>query len=82
MARYTTNFKKLKLQNYVDVLPSSNTYKKLNDDSILTNCVAHDDINPSMCITQKKDRVYFHCFAGCNSKDVAKAFAQLLRGAR
>ena len=66
----------------VDVLPSSNTYKKLNDNSILTNCVAHDDNNPSMCLTQKRDRVYFHCFSGCDQRDVAKAFAQLLRGAR
>ena len=74
MANYIS-FKKLKLQNYVDVLPTSNTYKKLNDNSILTNCVAHDDNNPSMCLTQKRDRVYFHCFSGCDQRDVAKAFA-------
>ena len=81
MACYIS-FKDLKLQNYLNVLPSSNTIKKLSEEKYLTNCVAHDDNNPSLCITQKKDRVYFHCFAGCDKKSVAKAFGQLLRGSR
>jgi hypothetical protein len=36
-------------------------------------CPAHDDKSPSFTITQKADRVLFHCFAGCSQAEVISA---------
>jgi hypothetical protein len=46
----------------------------------LVACPAHDDRNPSLVVseaTNLKDKVFVHCFAGCDSREV-EARLQLL----
>jgi len=74
-----TDFKNLTLQNYIDVLPKTNKYKKLGEDSFLTNCPVHDDNNPSLAISQGHSRVIFKCFAGCSQQELLAYFSNELR---
>ena len=68
------------LQDYLDVLPSSNTLNKIGDGRYLTNCVGHEDNNPSMAISQGNTRVIFKCFAGCVQSNILKYFQDKLGG--
>lgn len=36
-------------------------------------CPAHEDHNPSLCITEADGIILIHCFAGCRAVDVLKA---------
>jgi len=36
-------------------------------------CPAHDDRSPSLSVTDKGDRLLFHCHAGCHPEDVLAA---------
>ena len=69
------------LQDYIDVLPRTEDYKliKLNENSFLTNCVGHDDRNPSMILSQGKKGIVYHCFAGCSQKKITDFFNANLR---
>jgi DNA primase len=68
------------LQDYLDVLPSSNTIKKIGDNRIITNCVGHEDNNPSMAISEGKTRVVFKCFAGCDQTKLSSFFNEKFGG--
>lgn len=39
-------------------------------DKGLWTCPAHNDVNPSLSVTEKPDRALVHCFAGCSAEDV------------
>ncbi len=73
------DFNSLRLQNYIDVLPKTNKFKKLREDSYLTNCPCHDDNNPSLAISQGHSRVIFKCFAGCSQQELLNYFSNALR---
>ena len=68
------------LQDYLDVLPSSNTIKEIGDGRYLTNCIGHEDNNPSMAISQGKSKVVFKCFAGCDQTKLSSYFNEKLGG--
>lgn len=36
-------------------------------------CPAHDDHNPSLCVTEKDDRVLIHCYVGCAAAEIVEA---------
>ena len=36
-------------------------------------CPAHDDHNPSLCVTEKSDRVLIHCYAGCAAAEIVES---------
>ena len=39
-------------------------------------CPCHDDKHPSLCITEKDDKILMHCFAcGANGLDVSEAIS-------
>ena len=39
----------------------------------LARCPAHDDLSPSLSITDRDGRVLLHCFGGCETEDVLGA---------
>jgi len=45
------NRKQVTVKDFVDVLPKDNVIKKLPN-GVITNCVAHEDNNPSLSICQ------------------------------
>ena len=75
-------WKDLTLQNFLNVLPTSNKIKKVRDNSYLTNCVSlgHEDKNPSMIISQGNKQVVFKCFAGCKQEALLDYFRSALGG--
>jgi len=73
-------WKDLTLQNFLNVLPTSNKIKKVRDNSYLTNCVGHDDKDPSMIISQGNKQDVFKCFAGCEQKVLLDYFRSALGG--
>ena len=81
MAYYSrSDFNSPSLQAYLDALPKSNTIKKVKENSYLTNCVGHDDENPSMFISQGNTKVVFKCFAGCTQDVLLDYFRSALGG--
>ena len=40
-------------------------------------CPAHNDKNPSLSITQTRDKVLVHCFAGCEQSEVVQVLTDL-----
>ena len=68
------------LRDYLDALPSDNNTQKLSEDRYITNCVAHEDRNPSMAISQGNKQVVFKCFAGCDQSNILKYFQDKLGG--
>ena len=81
MAYYSrSDFNSPSLQAYLDALPKSNTIKKVRENSYLTNCVGHDDKDPSMIISQGNKQVVFKCFAGCEQKVLLDYFRSALGG--
>lgn len=47
------------------------------DDSGICLCPAHADIQPSLSVRVGHTRLLFHCFAGCDTRDVLRAIARL-----
>jgi hypothetical protein len=43
------------------------------EDSFTACCVAHDDRNPSMSVTEKDGKILVYCFAGCPQEDLLDA---------
>ena len=41
---------------------------------VITNCVAHEDNNPSLSICQGTTQILVNCFSGCDRKDVLSYF--------
>ena len=82
MTYVNNNFNSLTLQNYLDVLPKTNTFKQVKQDSYLTNCPCHEDRNPSMVISQVNHKVLFKCFAGCPQTKLLEYFSSELGGQR
>jgi uncharacterized protein (DUF39 family) len=74
------NYNSQTLKTYLGVLPPGNKIIKRNDYSYLTNCVAHEDNNPSLSISQGNTKVVFKCHAGCSQDQVAAFFSQKLGG--
>ena len=72
------NTKKPTLEDFVSVLPSSNTVKETGNWT-LTNCVAHEDNNPSLIMRQGDTAVIVKCLAGCDKSDVLDYFYKKLR---
>jgi len=69
--------RKPQLDDFVSVLPSSNTINKIGNGQVLTNCVAanHEDKNPSMGIKQGDTNVIVTCFSsGCDRKELLNYF--------
>ena len=52
-------------------------FKKLGGNRYIACCPAHDDRNPSLSITQGKDKLLVHCFAGCTQAEVIDALIAL-----
>ena len=52
-------------------------FKKLGVNRYVACCPAHEDRNPSLSITQGKDRLLVHCFAGCTQAEVIDALIVL-----
>ena len=54
--------------------------RKCGSSSWQCKCPAHDDIDPSLRVTQLDDgRVLIHCFAGCGAADVLGAVGMSMR---
>ena len=72
------------LQDYIDVLPRTEDFKliKRSNTSFLTNCIGHEDKNPSMIISQGNKRVIYKCFACCSQEHLTDCFNEKLRGSR
>ena len=68
------------LKSYLEALPTDNKIIKRNDFSYLTNCVAHEDNNPSLSISQGNSQIVFKCHAGCSQDQVAQYFKNKLGG--
>lgn len=68
------------LRDYLDALPFDNDTQKIGEDKYITNCVAHDDRNPSMAISQGNKQVVFKCFAGCDQSKILEYFQKKLGG--
>lgn len=45
-------------------------------------CPAHDDRNPSLSVTQKGQKVFFKCHAGCNFEEIISALGERENGWR
>ena len=67
------NKKSVTVKDFVDVLPKDNVIKKLPN-GVITNCVIHDDNNPSLSIVQGTTQILVNCFSGCDRKDVLSYF--------
>ena len=74
------SYNNINLNSYLSALPSDNKIIKRNDYSYLTNCVTHEDRNPSLCISQGDNRVVFKCYAGCSQTDLGDYFRSKLGG--
>jgi len=74
------NFSSLTLREYLNALPFDNNTSKIGEDRYITNCVAHEDRNPSMAISQGDKQVVFKCFAGCDQSKILKYFQDKLGG--
>tara|TARA_R100000458_G_scaffold43212_1_gene41143 strand:+ start:2622 stop:2891 length:270 start_codon:yes stop_codon:yes gene_type:complete len=74
------NNNSLTLDSYLSALPSDNKIIKRNDYSYLTNCVTHEDRNPSLCISQGQSRVVFKCYSGCSQSQLGEYFKEKLGG--
>ena len=69
--------RKPQIDDFVSVLPSSNTINKIGNDQVVTNCVGsnHDDNNPSMGIKQGNTQVIVTCFSEkCNKQELLSYF--------
>lgn len=54
-----------------DILDRVQKYRKSKEGSWIATCPAHEDLSPSLYITEKDDgRVLIHCYAGCGALDV------------
>lgn len=51
------------------------------DDRGMCLCPAHADRSPSLSVRVGHSRLLFHCFAGCDTRDVLRAIARLQPGA-
>ena len=51
--------------------------KQISPGQWVACCPAHNDKNPSLSITQTRDKVLVHCFAGCEQSDVLQALTDL-----
>ena len=58
-------------------LSSLDKFSRVGQDRYVACCPAHDDRNPSLSITQTRDKVLVHCFAGCEQRDVLQALTEL-----
>ena len=67
------NKKSVTVKDFVDVLQKDNVIKKLPN-GVITNCVAHEDNNPSLSICQGTTQILVNCFSGCDRKDVLSYF--------
>ena len=67
------NRKQVTVKDFVDALPKDNVIKKLPN-GVITNCVAHEDNNPSLSICQGTIQILVNCFSGCDRKDVLSYF--------
>ena len=47
--------------------------KRQPDGSFLVKCVAHQDKNPSLHISQKDDTILMKCHAGCSTESVCQS---------
>ena len=74
------SYNNINLNSYLSALPSDNKIIKRNDFSYLTNCVAHEDNNPSLSISQGNTQIVFKCHAGCSQDQVAAYFKNKLGG--
>ena len=52
-----------------------------NGSGLLAQCPAHEDRNPSLSITEEKDRVLLMCFAGCDFGEIMEALGLELKDA-
>ena len=67
------NRKQVTVKDFVDALPKDNVIKKIPN-GVITNCVAHDDNNPSLSICQGTKQILVNCFSGCDRKDILSYF--------
>ena len=65
--------KQVTVKDFVDALPKNNVIKKIPN-GVITNCVIHDDNNPSLSICQGTKQKLVNCFRGCDRKDILSYF--------
>jgi len=68
---------KPQIDDFINVLPSSNKVINLSDGGVITNCVgsSHEDKNPSMGIKQGDNNVIVKCFSkDCSKQDLLSYF--------
>ena len=49
------------------------TRRPLGNNAWIMQCPAHDDRNPSCSVSDKGDKIVFHCFAGCATDSIIEA---------
>ena len=57
----------------IDQLSALDKFKSVGKDRYVACCPAHDDRNPSLSVTQGKDKLLVYCFAGCTQAEVIDA---------
>lgn len=60
-------------ERFIDTLRERGAVVNVNGRRAMAQCPAHDDRNPSLCITPTEGSVLLHCFAGCETADVLAA---------
>jgi len=73
--------RKPQIDDFVNVLPSSNEIKNIGNGQVITNCVSpnHEDKDPSMGIKQGDTNVIVTCFSGgCDKKELLSYFYERL----
>ena len=68
------------LRDYLDALPFDNVTETIGEAKFVTLCVAHDDRNTFMAISQGNKHVVFKCFAGCYQSKILEFFQKKLGG--
>ena len=69
--------RKPQIDDFVSVLPSSNTINKIGNDQVVTNCVGsnHEDKNPSMILRQGNSNVLVICkSSNCSKEELLSYF--------
>lgn len=68
---YTTKYRGKSLQ---DIAVLCDKVRWMGKDTFTALCVAHDDRNPSMSVSEVNGTILFHCHAGCSQSALLDAF--------
>ena len=56
--------------NLETILSGLDKVKRVGTNRYMACCVAHDDKNPSLSLTERDGKILVYCFAGCSQESV------------